>query len=485
MHPPPRHRRHKKTTAARKNPNRKIRDNTRKMARNSPSITLEIMHIGGRGDGVGQADYTLDYEQKSYPVFVPETLPGEVVIAQPQQVNAQGIRAELIELKQASPDRRPAPCPAFGRCGGCQLQHLNLERYQGWKTDMLEKCLLDAGVSPAKWATAFWGQEGSRRRATLSYRRTADTAIIGFLGRQTHFILAIDACLILHPSLKAILTPLQDWALIALQKGDTGRLQVNMLDEGADITILPDAEMSAERQTLLASAAAQTDLLAVMVRLSIQQPDSQTATPLLAPKSARLSSFGLPALLPPAAFLQASAEGEAAMTQLLASKIPDNSMVIDLFCGAGTLSLGLLPRGIKLHAIDEDGAAISAFEAAAHQAGFGQQARFDRRNLFAAPLLASEMKGADTVILDPPRQGAEAQTALLREAGVAQILMASCNPRTFARDLACLTADNLYHLDSVTLIDQFVYSTHIEAVACLRLAKADTDLSELSGGRNE
>ena len=483
MRPHFRHKRPKNSVASKKSRSRKIRDTTRKMARNSPPITVEITHIGGRGDGVGQADYTIDYEQKSYPVFVPETLPGEVVVAQPQQINAQGIRAELIELAQASPDRRPAPCPAFGRCGGCQLQHLSPERYQSWKTDMLEKCLSDAGVSPAKWAAAFWGEEGTRRRATLSYRRTTDTAIIGFLGRQTHFIQTIDDCLILHPALKAMLPPLQDWALIALQKGDTGRIQINMLDEGADITLLPDSEMSAENQTMLASAAAQTDLLAAMVRLSIQQPDSQTATPLLAPKSARLSSFGLPALLPPAAFLQASASGEATMTTLLASKIPDNSMVIDLFCGAGTLSLGLLPRGIKLHAIDEDGTAISAFEAAAHQAGFGQQARFNRRNLFAAPLLAPEMKGADTVIMDPPRQGAEAQVTLLREAKIPQILMVSCNPRSLARDLAILTADNLYHLDSVTLIDQFVYSTHIETVACLRLAETQADLPEISEER--
>ena len=483
MRPPPRHKQHKYTAASKKNRSRKIRDNTRKMARNSPPVTVEITHIGGRGDGVGQADYTLDYEQKSYPVFVPETLPGEVVIAQPQQVNAQGIRAELTELKQASPDRRTPPCSAFGRCGGCQLQHLNKQRYQSWKTDILKKCLSDMGISPEIWAPAFWGEEGTRRRATLSYRRTADSAIIGFLGRQTHFILAIDACLILHPALKALLNPLQEWAMIALQKGDTGRLQVNMLDEGADITLLPDTEMPAESQTLLASAAAQTDLMKTMVRLSIQQPNSQTALTLLAPNSARLTSFGLPVLLPPAAFLQASAQGEAAMITLLASKIPDNSAVIDLFCGAGTLSLGLLPRGIKLHAVDDDGAAISAFEAAAHQAGFGQQARFDRRNLFTAPLLAQEMKGADTVILDPPRQGAEAQIAHLREAKIAQILMVSCNPRSFARDLAHLTADNLYHLDSVTLIDQFVYSTHIETVACLRLADAETDMAGASGGQ--
>ena len=116
------------------------------------------------------------------------------------------VRAAASAVRPSG-DRRPAPCPAFGRCGGCQLQHLSPERYQSWKTDMLEKCLSDAEVSPAKWAAAFWGEEGTRRRATLSYRRTTDTAIIGFLGRQTHFILTIDNCLILHPALKAMLPP--------------------------------------------------------------------------------------------------------------------------------------------------------------------------------------------------------------------------------------------------------------------------------------
>ena len=116
-----------------------------------------------------------------------------------------------------------------------------------------------------------------------------------------------------------------------------------MLDEGADITLLPDSEMSAESQTMLASAAARTDLLAAMVRLSIQQPDSQTATAACPEKRTPVQLWpASPAPRPP--FYRLARRGEATMTTLLASKIPDNSMVIDLFCGAGTLSLGLLPR---------------------------------------------------------------------------------------------------------------------------------------------
>ena len=100
-------------------------------------------------------------------------------------------------------------------------------------------------------------------------------------------------------------------------------------------------------------------------------------------------------------------------------------------------------------------------------------ARFERRNLFVAPLLPTELKELDSVILDPPRQGAEAQIEQLRHARISLIFMVSCNPRTLARDLASLMADELYALESVMLIDQFVYSTHIEVVACLRLAGGD------------
>ena len=129
----------KKNTQTKKRHSGHQRDSAKKLPRNTPPITLEITHIGGRGDGVGRADYTLNYALKSYTVFVPETLPGEIVTVQPQQTNAQGIRAELIELNQASENRNIPPCPAFGRCGGCQLQHLNDNSYQSWKSNILEK----------------------------------------------------------------------------------------------------------------------------------------------------------------------------------------------------------------------------------------------------------------------------------------------------------------------------------------------------------
>jgi len=207
-----------------------------------------------------------------------------------------------------------------------------------------------------------------------------------------------------------------------------------------------------------------------LVRLSILQPGDQEATPLLCPVIPNLSSFGLTIQPPPAVFLQASYEGEAQMIRLVAEHVGPNNSVIDLFCGAGTLSAGLLEKGIQLKAIDLDGPAITAFEQAAHRAGYGQNTAFERRNLFAAPLRVDELTGADIVIIDPPRQGAEAQMHHLKNASIQRIIMVSCNPRSFSRDLAILTEAGKYSLEQITLIDQFIYSTHIELVGELTLS---------------
>jgi len=208
-------------------------------------------------------------------------------------------------------------------------------------------------------------------------------------------------------------------------------------------------------------------------RLSVQQPNSDSALVLLAPQRPILSSFGLNITPPPATFLQASLEGETALNQFIATcldstkKSASHHQVIDLFCGSGTLSAHLLKQGLHVLACDEDGQAIAAYENAAHQAGFGQQARFERRNLYSAPLLAEELNHADYVILDPPRNGAEAQVRLISESTVNQLIMVSCNPRSFVRDLAILVHKGSYQIDRLQLIDQFVYSTHIEMVASL------------------
>ena len=129
----------------------------------------------------------------------------------------------------------------------------------------------------------------------------------------------------------------------------------------------------------------------------------------------------------------------------------------------GTLSLPLIDRLSGLLAVESNSAALTALKAGVDASGHGGRLTTQNRNLFDAPLLPKELVKTTGLILNPPRSGAVAQCQQLGYADVATIAMVSCNPASFARDAACLTAAG-FKLDWVQPVDQFSYSNHLELV---------------------
>jgi 23S rRNA (uracil1939-C5)-methyltransferase len=168
--------------------------------------------------------------------------------------------------------------------------------------------------------------------------------------------------------------------------------------------------------------------------------------------------------LPPAAFLQATAEGEATLSRLVLSASAKAKHIADLFCGVGPFALRLAERG-RVLAADDDEAALAALKRAAATPGL-KPIETEARDLFRSPLVASELRRFDAVVFDPPRQGAQAQARELASSGVPLVVAVSCNPATFARDAAELTRGG-YRLREVTPVDQFRYSAHVEIVGKL------------------
>ena len=166
--------------------------------------------------------------------------------------------------------------------------------------------------------------------------------------------------------------------------------------------------------------------------------------------------------LPPGAFLQATAAGEAALARLVLAHVGDARSVADLFCGVGPFALRLAERA-KVTAADVDEAAVAALRAGARAPRL-KPVTPTRRDLFRRPLLAHELAGLDAVVFDPPRQGAEAQARALAAAAVPLVVAVSCNAATFARDAKILLAGG-FRLAAVTPVDQFRYSAHVEIVA--------------------
>ena len=169
--------------------------------------------------------------------------------------------------------------------------------------------------------------------------------------------------------------------------------------------------------------------------------------------------------LPPAAFLQATAEGEAVLSRLVLAACAGAGAIADLFSGVGPFALRLAEKA-RVFAADDDGAAIAALKRAAGTTSGLKPVETEVRDLFRNPLVATELRRFDAVVFDPPRQGAQAQAREIAAGKVPLIVAVSCNAGTFARDAAELVRGG-YRLVDVTPVDQFRYSAHVEIVGRL------------------
>jgi 23S rRNA (uracil1939-C5)-methyltransferase len=167
--------------------------------------------------------------------------------------------------------------------------------------------------------------------------------------------------------------------------------------------------------------------------------------------------------LPPGAFLQATAEGEAALARLVSAHVAKAKRIADLFAGVGTFALRLAERA-RVTAADSEAGAVKAMQRAVATTGGLKPVEAITRDLFRRPLTAGELKNFDAVVFDPPRQGAQAQARELAASAVPVVVAVSCDAGSFARDAALLVGGG-YRLATVTPVDQFRYSHHVEIVA--------------------
>lgn len=403
-----------------------------------PLERLRIDRMGHRGDGIA--------ETPEGPVYVPYALAGETV-----EVERTAERARLIQVIERSPERINPVCRHFGTCGGCAVQHWRSARYRAWKRELAVTALAQAGVeAPVEDMIDAHGE--GRRRAVLHARRGAkNAAVVGFTGRRSHMVVPIERCPILAPALKRALPVARRLAAALELSGRPLDLHFTATDGGLDVDIRGSGALGPETIAALAAIAREERLARVTRHGEVVAK--------LAEPSIR---FGRAAVvLPPGAFLQATVAGEEALAGLVQEAIGETRRVADLFCGVGTFALRLAETA-RMLAVDSDAAATAALARAAGALGL-KPVEAKTRDLFRHPLTAGELVPCRAAVLDPPRQGAEAQVRELANASLSRIVYVSCDPATFARD-AKILIDGGYRLGRVVPVDQFRYSAHIELV---------------------
>jgi 23S rRNA (uracil1939-C5)-methyltransferase len=167
--------------------------------------------------------------------------------------------------------------------------------------------------------------------------------------------------------------------------------------------------------------------------------------------------------LPPGSFLQATAAGEDSLAALVGEYAGKAKHIADLFCGVGPFALRLATKA-RVAAFDSDAAAVAALQKAASATPGLKPVKAEPRDLFRRPLMPPELREVDAVVFDPPRQGAQAVATQLAASKVPLVIAVSCNAATFARD-ARILVDGGYAIETVTPVDQFKYTPHVELVA--------------------
>ena len=412
---------------------------------------LVLEAIGARGDATATDSSRPDGRGT---VYVPFGLPGERV-----RVELVGERAASLEVLEPSADRREPACAHFGRCGGCQLQHWAEAPYLAWKRARVCEALERVGLRSdcVLEAAPAWG--AGRRRAALHAARSGKSLRVGFIERGGARLTPISQCPVLVPELEAALGRLEELAALFTPTRGEITLQCLWTEAGLDVSIKGAGRAAGLDRIALERASAAADT-ADLARLSLDgEPIVMRRMPVLRMGRAIVAP-------PPGAFLQPTAEGEDLLARLAMEAIAGASRCVDLFSGIGTFSLRAASFAEVL-AVETDSAMLEALKRAADGAGGAlKQVDVVRRDLLRTPLSSLEMKKIDAAILDPPRSGARLQAEQLGRAGVRKLAYVSCDPVSFARDVRVLNEYG-FDLKSVTPVDQFRWSPHVEMVGAL------------------
>ncbi|MGE6782394.1 class I SAM-dependent RNA methyltransferase [Ensifer adhaerens] len=409
---------------------------------------VTIKRLGAQGDGIADGP--------DGPVYAPFTLPGESVAL---AVNKS--HGTLISLREASPERVEPHCRHFGpdgvngTCGGCTMQHASDTLYHDFKRDLVVAALKSKGLTPdvAPLVTAAPGQ---RRRAVFTARKTEKELLLGFHQADSHHIVAISECPIASPGIVSKLATIAKIGAAMAVNAEPFRITVLETLSGLDLSVDGIKKLDdRERRRTVEAVLGERGIARVSLNGEI----------IVEPAKPVIDFGGVSVSPPPGSFTQATAEAEEAMAKLVLDHLGKAKRVADLFAGCGTFALRIA-RKARVHAVEGEDKALKALDFAARNTQGLKPVTIEKRDLFRRPLMAQELKVFDAIVFDPPRAGADVQCHEIARSGVKKVVAVSCNPVTLARDLSILTSAG-YRITSVTPIDQFLWSAHVEAVVTL------------------
>ena len=423
------------------------------MTQNSPiQKTLIVQELGRNGDGVVIAD-----DQRLY---IPYATPGDEVCLELTLTKKNKYQVVRHEITKHGENYAKPPCPHYGVCGSCQLQHLGDDTYRQFKRDKILKPLLFEGFENPDPLVKdpIILPPGLRRRANFNFRCLPKGVELGYHKYHSYELLTLESCHILRPEIVTFMRPLLTVIGESFPPGFEGEVFITAAHNGLDVNVevRDRTPLTLEQRELWGQFAANNNLCRLIVTLKGKEDFTMI-------RDIPYVLFDdVPVESSCRGFLQPSSEADQILTEIVTSLLPESPQrIADLFCGRGTLSLPL-SRFAPVDGFEMDEPALAALNRASQKSQRPVTTKY--RDLFKTPLKDKELIPYDVVVVDPPRAGAETQTNALANSAVPNLIYVSCNPLTFARDARVLVAGG-YQIESIQPLDQFRWTVHVEVVA--------------------
>jgi len=408
-------------------------------------------------------------------VLVDSALPGERVMAHKVKLGAEYDKAHLDEVIKPSSQRVTPACQYFGMCGGCKMQHLAPEAQVAVKQRALEEAFLDQGSLKIEHVLApvhgpYWNY---RYRARLSVRNVPKKGgvLVGFRERNGSYVVDMTSCQILPKSVSDMLQPLRELMSGLSNPHRYPQIEVSVGDRTTAL-VLRHLEPMTENDFAALRAFAKT----WNVSWWLQPKGPETVAPLdpgcEEDLAYTLPEFDLRMVYKPADFTQVNPYINRVLIHraLRLLEPGPQDRVADLFCGLGNFSLPLARVAGSVVGVEGNKALTERAMEGAVQHGLQDKAAFQMLNLFEVDVSWLRSLGYfDRMLIDPPREGAEAVSEALADLDVSErpkrIVYVSCNPVTLARDAAILVHRGNYRLCSAGVVNMFPHTGHVESIA--------------------
>lgn len=405
-------------------------------------------------------------------IFIEGSLPGEVVEYASYRRKPSYEKARVERVLRASSQRIAPPCPHFGTCGGCSMQHLNPAGQTAAKQRVLEDALWHiARLKPEQIFPPIAGTGwGYRLRARLSVRYVASKggALIGFREKHSSYVALMDSCAVLPPHVSALIPKLKSLVEGMSQPDRMPQIEVAVGGVRTVLLLRHLEPLTADDLDRLRHFADSHGIIWYL------QPKGLDTVALFHPVDAQMLSyelpdFGLELQFHPTEFTQVNnGVNRMLVRRAMALLQPQaGERIADLFCGLGNFTLPIARLGARVLGVEGSAALVGRAQQNAERNGLGALCEFVVANLFDASAESFAAMGAfDKLLIDPPREGAIALVkALPAEGGPRRIVYVSCSPATLARDAAVLVHEKDYRLCGAGIANMFPHTSHLESIA--------------------